>query len=204
MIVFVYNTSMFYIVALGNPGEKYAHTRHNVGWQALDHCLQAWQLPGLVESGGLSGRLTEGSVKGKDVTILYPTTFMNNSGSAVVKLVPKGEIENLIVVHDDIDLPFGEIKVVEGRGAGGNKGVASIIQKLGSKEFVRVRVGIAPKSFWTGKVKRPAGGGPLERFVLKPFTSSEQKQLPDVFQQVQTAIATIVSDGTEAAMNACN
>ena len=202
--VFMYNRGMFYIVALGNPGEKYQDTRHNVGWQAIDHCLYAWQLPQLVESGGLSGRLTEGVVAGEEVTVLYPTTFMNNSGSAVKKLVPKGEELNLIVVHDDIDLPLGEIKVVAGRGAGGNNGVSSIIGKLGTKDFVRVRVGIAPKSFWTGKTKRPAGGGPLERFVLKPFTKSEQKQLPELFVRVQAAVEAILSDGVKIAMNRHN
>lgn len=200
----VYNGHMYYIVALGNPGEKYKTTRHNVGWMAVDHCLDAWGLPQLVESGGLSGRLTEGVVAGSEVTVLYPTTFMNNSGSAVVKLVPKEEVAQLIVVHDDIDLPFGEIKVGVGRGAGGNNGVASIIQKLGSKEFVRVRVGIAPKSFWTGKTKRPRGGGPLERFVLKPFTKGESEQLVDVFIQVQRAIELVIREGAERAMNVCN
>lgn len=195
---------MFYIVALGNPGEKYSDTRHNVGWLAMDYCIDKFGLPGLVESGGLSGRLTEGVVVGNEVAVLYPTTFMNNSGSAVTKLVPKGEVGQLIVVHDDIDLPFGEIKVVQGRGAGGNNGVASIIQKLGSKEFVRVRVGIAPKSFWTGKVKRPTGGGPLERFVLKSFSGSEKKQLPEVFDKVRYALETLVVSGAEAAMNKCN
>lgn len=195
---------MYYIVALGNPGEKYEHTRHNVGWQVVDHCIKEWQVSNLVESGGLSGRLTEGIVQGGEVTILYPTTFMNNSGSAVVKLVPKGEVEQLIVVHDDIDLPFGEIKVGKGRGAGGNNGVQSIIDKLGSKDFIRVRVGIAPKSFWTGKVKRPQGGGPLERFVLKPFTGSEQKQLDEVFKRVREAIETVIAEGFEKAMNRFN
>ena len=195
---------MFYIVPLGNPGEKYADTRHNVGWQAIDSCVASWGLPDLVESGGLSGRITEGLVNEHEVTILYPTTFMNNSGSAVVKLVPKGDVGQLIVIHDDIDLPFGEIKIGHGRGPGGNNGVASIIEKLGSKEFVRVRVGIAPKSFWTGKTKRPQGGGPLERFVLKPFTSSEQKQLPEIFQQVQQAIELTITDGVVKAMNEFN
>ena len=195
---------MHYIVPLGNPGDKYQDTRHNVGWQAIDFCIGAWRLPSLVESGGLSGRLTEGVVQGGEVTILYPTTFMNNSGSAVQKLVPKGATGQLIVIHDDVDLPLGEIKVTQGKGAGGNNGVSSIIEKLGSKDFVRVRIGIAPKSFWTGKTKRPTGGGPLERFVLKAFTSSEQKQLVEVFPQVQRAIETILADGVTKAMNQCN
>ena len=195
---------MFYIVPLGNPGEKYQNTRHNVGWLAMDACRSAFSLPTLIEDKKLSGRVTEGMIAGETVTVLYPDIFMNNSGAAVAKLVPRKEISTLIVLHDDIDLPFGEIKVVYGRGAGGNNGVASIIQKLGSKDFTRVRIGIAPKSFWTGKTKRPAGGGPLERFVLKPFTSSEQKQLPAIFTQVQGAVESIISTGVEAAMNQYN
>lgn len=196
--------TMFHIVALGNPGEKYTHTRHNIGWLALDHCVHAWQLPQAVESSGLSGCITEGVVAGKEVSVLYPSMFMNNSGSAVVKLVSATEVQQLIVVHDDIDIPFGKLQIAKGRGAGGHNGVASIIQKLGTNDFIRVRIGIAPKSFWTGKVQRPAGGGPLERFVLRPFTSGEQKQLPAVFAAVQKAIETILIDGEAAAMNQWN
>lgn len=195
---------MYYIVPLGNPGDKYRNTRHNVGWQAMDFCIDAWRLPSLVESGSLSGRLTEGVVQGNSVTVLYPTTFMNNSGSAVQKLVSKTEIGQLIVAHDDIDLPLGEIKVAQGKGAGGNNGVASIIEKLGSKDFVRVRIGIAPKSFWTGQTKRPQGGGPLERFVLRNFTHGECKQLERVFLDVQQAIETIVTEGVSKTMNRFN
>lgn len=194
---------MFYIVPLGNPGEKYADTRHNVGWLALDYCRQAWQLPGLLESRADSGRVTAGVVGEAEVKILYPETFMNNSGSAVAKLVPKQSIQQLIVVHDDIDLPFGQIKLVKGRGGGGNNGVNSIIQKLGSKGFIRVRIGIAPTSFWTGKTKRPAGGGPLERFVLKTFSKTEQKELDFVYEKVKTALQVILKDGLETAMNTC-
>ena len=136
--------------------------------------------------------------------MLMPTTYMNSSGGAVAKLVPKGEVGQLIVLHDDIDLPLGEVKVSVGRGAGGNNGVQSIIEKLGSKDFVRVRIGIAPRSFWTGKVKRPRGGGPLERFVLQKFTGSEQKQLPEVFKTVNGAATTVVEGGAVAAMNRWN
>lgn len=80
----------------------------------------------------------------------------------------------------------------------------SIIEKLNSKDFIRVRVGIATKNFWTGKIRRPAGGGPLERFVLKPFTTKEQKQLLEVFEKVKRAIEMVVSEGAEVAMNKCN
>jgi PTH1 family peptidyl-tRNA hydrolase len=200
----VYCIDMYYLVPLGNPGEKYETTRHNVGWLALDYCRAAWQLPGLSESRADSGRVTQGVVQDTEVKIVYPDTFMNNSGSAVVKVVPRSDITQLIVIHDDIDLPFGEIKLVQGRGGGGNNGVSSIIQKLGSKDFIRVRVGIAPKSFWTGKTKRPAGGGPLERFVLKSFGKAEQKELDFVYEKVKTAIEIIMSDGLEAAKNQCH
>jgi PTH1 family peptidyl-tRNA hydrolase len=195
---------MYYIVALGNPGEQYARTRHNVGWVALDCALQAWGLPSVVAQRPVFGRVTDGVVAGVPVAVLYPDTFMNNSGSAVVKFVPPDEITHLIVVHDDIDLPLGEVKVSKGRGAGGNNGVASIIATLGSKEFVRVRIGIAPKSVLTGAVKRPAGGGPLERFVLKPFSLLEQRQLPAVYEKARLALELIVSEGVEEAMNRCN
>lgn len=195
---------MKYIVPLGNPGQAYETTRHNVGWLAMDHIINARSLPGLIEDKSMSGRSTGGLIGAKPVVTLYPDTYMNNSGSAVVKLVPKDEVADLIVLHDDIDLPFGEIKISKGRGGGGNNGVASIIQKLDSKDFVRIRIGIAPTSFWTGKMKRPQGGGPLERFVLKSFSSNERKQLPGLFDKVDAALQVIVEDGVETAMNQYN
>jgi len=194
---------MFYVVPLGNPGEKYERTRHNVGWQAVDLCLQAWGMPSLISDKKMSGRVTEGSLGEQYVRVLYPDTFMNNSGSAVVKFVPAKETAQLIVVHDDVDLPLGEVKISKGKGGGGN-GVQSIIQKLGTKDFVRVRIGVAPKSFFTGETKRPPGGGPLERFVLKPFGILEQRQLPAVYEKTRQAIEMIVQEGVEPAMNTCN
>jgi len=200
----VYTNWMKYIVPLGNPGTKYEHTRHNVGWLAMDHMIEALAWPHLIVDNKLSGRTTGGQIADEPVVVLYPDTFMNNSGSAVAKLLPKQAADSLIVLHDDIDLPFGVIKISKGRGGGGNNGVASIIEKLGSKDFVRIRIGIAPKSFWTGKTKRPSGGGPLERFVLKPFSPSERKQLPELFSTVDSAVEVIVGQGVEPAMNQFN
>lgn len=195
---------MFYIVGLGNPGEKYENTRHNIGWTVLDSIRTDCGFSSLHESSKFSGRVSEGMIGKKEVMMLYPDTYMNNSGAAVAKFVPRKEIGNLIVIHDDIDLPFGEIKIGYGRGAGGNNGVKSIIAKLGTKDFIRVRVGIAPKSFWTQETKRPKGGGPLERFVLKPFSKKEAKQLKDLQKHIVVALETVVHEGVEKAMNQYN
>lgn len=195
---------MHHIVGLGNPGEKYKNTRHNIGWLVLDYVREQVGMPSLVHEKQNSAEVTEGQVAGEPVTIIYPDTFMNNSGAAVVKFVKKNEAEKLIVLHDDIDLPFGQIKIGKGRGDGGNNGIKSIIQKLETKDFVRIRIGIAPRSFWTGKTRRPAGGGPLERFVLKPFSTKEAKQLADVQQLAYSALEEILKNGPEAAMNRFN
>jgi PTH1 family peptidyl-tRNA hydrolase len=195
---------MFYIVGLGNHGEKYQNTRHNVGWLVCDYVREQAKLPELIGDKAMSGRVTEGVIVGTPVRLLYPDTYMNNSGSAAVKFVPKAEIGNLIVIHDDIDLPLGEIKLGKGRGDGGNNGIKSLIEKLGTKDFIRIRIGIAPRSFWTGEVKRPKGGGPLERFVLKPFTTKEEAQLKEVKECAYGALQEILLHGLEIAMNKFN
>jgi len=195
---------MFYIVGLGNPGEKYADTRHNVGWLALDYVRLQTGLPHLITEKQNSARVTHGVVAGNDVQLIYPETFMNNSGAAVVRYVPKKDVHNMIVIHDDIDLPFGEIKIAKGKGAGGNNGVSSIVDSLGTKDFVRIRIGIAPRSFWTGEMKRPKGGGPLERFVLKPFGKKELLQLGEVKERVHDVLEHILKNGVEIAMNKYN
>lgn len=199
-----YNNEMFYIVGLGNPGHKYKNTRHNIGWTILDSIREHCSFSSLHDSSKFSGKVSEGMIGDTEVMMLYPDTYMNNSGAAVVKFVPSTDIKNLIVVHDDIDLPFGEIKIGYGKGAGGNNGVKSIIEKLGTKDFIRVRIGIAPTSFWTGETKRPKGGGPLERFVLKTFSSKEAKQLTALQKHIVVALETVMHEGVETAMNQYN
>jgi len=138
---------MLYIIGIREiPGKEYEHTRHNVGWMVLDY-LVSLSLPSPVSSSKYAGRISAGVLAGEEVMLLYPDTFMNKSGSAVKKLVPKGQEGNLVVVYDDVDIPVGEIKVSFGRGDGGHNGIKSIVASLGTKEFTRVRIGIAPKSF---------------------------------------------------------
>lgn len=192
---------MFYIVGLGNPGAEYKFTRHNVGWMALDY-LTSLGLASPVPSSKYAGRISEGVLAGEEVILLYPDTFMNKSGSAVKKLVPKGGESQLVVVYDDVDIPVGEIKVSFGRGDGGHNGIKSIINSLGTKDFVRVRIGIAPKSFF-GKTKRPKGDR-LPKHVLGNFKKREQKDLEEGLEKAKVAIETIVKQGIEKAMTVCN
>lgn len=200
----MYNSHyMHYIVALGNPGEEYVGTRHNVGWAAADVLVSEYQLTTPLMQSRLHGRVSEGHISEEEITLLYPETFMNHSGTAVASLVPKKKLERLIVLYDDIALPLGTIKLSTSRGDGGHNGVRSIIASLGSPDFIRVRIGIAQKSFLTGKAKRPVGAR-LPAFVLGHFTTREEKTLVEVLGRVQAAVEVIVTKGLPAAMNEFN
>ncbi|OHA63184.1 MAG: hypothetical protein A2842_00125 [Candidatus Wildermuthbacteria bacterium RIFCSPHIGHO2_01_FULL_48_25] len=153
---------MYLIVGLGNPGKKYEKTRHNAGFMVLDE-LEKKELP--------------------EARLLKPDTFMNDSGSAVLKATKNYKLptKNLVVVHDDIDIPLGKIKVSKGSGSAGHKGVESIIQALGTKDFTRIRIGILPPE---GK---PAD---VENFVLKPF---KKEELPLLTTAITSALSILES-----------
>lgn len=194
---------MYYIVGLGNPGKEYKNTRHNVGFTLLEAFVANVGLPSLHTSKTYNGLLSQGMVAGQEVTVFLPETFMNLSGGAVKKLVPKDELEKMVVVYDDIDLPLSSIKISFGRGAGGHNGIKSIVETLGTQDFLRIRVGIAQKSIWTGKLKRPKGEA-LASFVLGTFSSREQKELETVAQMMPEVFAVFVNKGKEAVMNKFN
>lgn len=200
---FVIITSMYYVVGLGNPGEKYTNTRHNVGFLIVDYLIEKCSSPKPMLSNQYVGYLSEGILDGHEVQFLKPETFMNQSGGAVKKLVPKGEEANLILIYDDVDLALGEIKISKGRGAGGHNGVQSVINSLGSKDFIRVRIGISPKSFWTGKTKRPPGEK-MGKYVLAKFKKRELEQVCEVGERAYGALQCILTDGIEKAMNQYN
>ncbi len=187
---------MITIVGLGNIGEEYKNTRHNVGWIVLESFINEHGLPSLVDSGKVSGAISEGMIGNTEVTILFPHTFMNNSGSAVRKVLSKDtDLKTLVVVHDDIDLPFGEVKIGIGRGSSGHNGVQSIIDTLSSKEFVRVRIGIGEKNIF-GILKRPRGEA-LSNFVLGMFKKGDSEKLEEIKKKADTAVMAIIQDGVE-------
>ncbi len=199
----VYNTEMFYIVALGNPGQEYEKTRHNVGWLAADALVAQYNFTKPIANARLNGLLSQGLIADTEVDLLYPTTFMNHSGQAALKLVPKGEAKQLIVLQDETALPIGQIKVSVGRQAGGHNGVQSIISALGTTDFVRVRIGVAPTTFFTGTMK-VIKGDKIASFVLGKFTGREEKVLAEVLEEVKVAVKTIIERGPNEAMNQFN
>lgn len=200
----MYNTCMFNLVALGNPGQKYQLTRHNVGFLALSFFAKKNDLPQGRKSAKYLGEVAEGVVAGNEVRLLYPDTYMNNSGQAVKKITTVSPVDSLIVLYDDVALPFGEVRISFGRGDGGHNGIKSIIEALGTKDFVRVRIGVGASSFWTGKLK-VLTGDQLAKFVLSSFSKSEQEKLEkDIFPRVQEVLLAIMTGGYEKAMNQFN
>lgn len=170
------------IVGLGNPKQEYEHTRHNIGADLVD------TLEDKLPKGGKVERLN---------------VYMNNSGGAVKKLVKsKKAAESLVVVHDDLDLPLGKVKISFGSSAGGHRGVKSIQTALKTQDFIRVRVGISP-STPGGKTKKPDGEDVVD-FVLGKFKPTEAEKLKKVKKVVGEALELIVTEGKEVAQTHVN
>jgi PTH1 family peptidyl-tRNA hydrolase len=188
------------IVGLGNPGKKYERTRHNVGFMVIERMLRGHALGELREK--FSALWTKGDVtvasRRHPVAMLLPQTFMNLSGDSVQPAATflKVEPSNIIVIHDELDLPWRDVRVKVGGGHAGHNGLRSIIQRLGTPDFVRVRVGIG----------RPPPGfkGDVADFVLQDFDAAERAELPDVLDRAAAAVEHIVQAGAASAMNVIN
>jgi PTH1 family peptidyl-tRNA hydrolase len=186
------------IVGLGNPGRAYAANRHNIGFSCLSYFARALAIK-LDKKQGLA-RTGTGVVEGNKVVLARPQTFMNNSGQSVSRLVRKFRVnpQDLLVIHDDLDLPLAKLRLSSGSGSGGHKGVNSIIAELGTKDFIRIRVGIG----------RPAKPNPTEEdiiaYVLSDFTPEEKKAISLVIPQVAEAILCLLTEGLTSAMNQFN
>lgn len=172
-------TKTVILVGLGNKGKEYDGTRHNIGFAALDNFIRATDLPAWVEKKDLKCLLTSGNVGNTRVIAIKPTTFMNLSGEAVQATAHFYKVANssIVVIHDELDIPFGQIRTRIGGQDAGNNGIKSIIQHLG-EDFGRIRIGIKASS-------------PMDSrdFVLAKFDESEKKQLPNLLKEA-TAILT--------------
>ncbi|KPJ57464.1 hypothetical protein AMJ49_00860 [Parcubacteria bacterium DG_74_2] len=191
---------MHFIIGLGNPTRKYQKTRHNVGFRVLDKFLKKNKFSKFKFSRKFNSMVSKGFFNKKEVILVKPKTFMNLSGSAVKKLsITYSSLPTeLFVIHDDLDLPLGEIKISFGRGSAGHKGVQSIIDKLGTKNFVRFRVGIRPAT----SDKRQATE--IEGFVLQKFNKEEEKILKKAIKKTVEAIKFSLKEGFKKAMNEFN
>lgn len=201
---------MYCVVGLGNPDGEYAKTRHNTGRLVLLHFLKKRCFPELVPSTKYCSLIAEREINGEKTLILWPETYMNNSGKAVAKAVKGAKAaQKLIVISDDLDLPLGTFKISYGRGSAGHRGVESIIKALKTKNFIRLRVGIMPTTP-RGKPKKPKGaqrrygGQNIIDFLLSDFKKPEQEILQKVSKRVNEALETLIVDGLEKAMNQFN
>jgi len=182
------------IVGLGNPGARYQFTRHNFGFLVLDQLAEDQEIT--ITQAGFDALWGKGIIEGQNVLLAKPQTFMNLSGKSVRKLTDffKIVVEDVLVVHDDLDLPFGTIRLKAGGGQGGHNGLRSIHDHLGGPEFQRVRLGIG----------KPAQRSAVEQYVLKPFTESELRFLPRIITTAGNAIREVISSGIKTAMNNYN
>lgn len=181
------------VVGLGNPGTRYRHTRHNVGFMVVDTLADRWRI-------GVGGRRHEaelgvGEIRGERVVLAKPQTFMNASGDSVAKLRRLYRLDppEILAVYDDLDLPLGKVRLRGDGGAGGHNGVASLIGVLG-KGFPRLRVGIG----------RPPGGADPVGFVLDAFEARESAAIQDALLRAADAVESWVADGLEPTMNIVN
>jgi PTH1 family peptidyl-tRNA hydrolase len=188
---------MILIVGLGNPGKKYSHTRHNIGFQILGDFREKNNFSAFRISKKFQAEISENKIANKKIVLAKPQTFMNESGKAVKALVNfyKTAPENLWIIHDDIDIPLGKIRISKGRTSAGHKGVQSTINELKTKNFTRIRIGISPKN---GKPKN------TERFVLQKFTKEEESALKGAVGKTTEAIEFALKNGLEKSMNEYN
>ena len=187
---------MFIIVGLGNPGNKYTRTRHNVGFRVIERLSQIYNIPLVEKELFVIGK---GALEGTESVLLKPLTYMNRSGIAVKKVlnkfyIPQDELAvKLLVIHDDLDLDTGKIKIRKNGSSGGHKGIEAIIQETGTKNFMRIKIGIGRER-----------DVPVEQYVLSNFRPHEKNLIEDAIINACDAVAVITTKGIEKAMNTFN
>ncbi len=195
---------MYTIVGLGNPGEEYENTRHNVGRMFVEAFSKKNELPDFSFDKKLNALTASGKIGGQKVLAILPETFMNKSGDAVGKAVKsKKAAEMLVVVHDELDLPLGRAKISFNKSSGGHRGVESIKKAVKTEEYVRIRVGISPSTAG-GKLKKPVGGEDVMKFILGKFSKKDEEILKKVSKNITEVLTLLVTEGKDRAMNEWN
>lgn len=182
------------IAGLGNPGRSYEQTRHNVGYKTVDALIDRWQTGPMQKSGKVL--LTRLIREDRELLLVKPLSYMNNSGNAVKGIFEKSkqDLDSMIVIHDDLDLPIGRLRIRKNGGSGGHKGVQSIIDHLKTKDFIRIRIGI----------DKPVDTNEVTDYVLTPFAKNEKNILKNVIERAVLGVESILSEGLISAMNAFN
>ena len=203
---------MYIIVGLGNPGDEYEMTRHNVGRIIASSFAKQFDLPEFENNKAFSGLVSKGEIEGKvdgkkvseKVMVILPETFMNKSGKSLADLITsEKKAENLIVIQDDLDLPFGTVKMVFNRGMGGHKGLESIKRAIKTEAFIRIKIGISPTTS-TGKLRKPKGEDKVVNFVLGRFKDDDVKELKKIAKRVAEGIFITITEDRLKAMNVLN
>jgi len=186
------------IVGLGNPGRVYANNRHNIGFICINHFARTHGIKFDRKQG--RARIGMGKVAGNEVVLAKPQTYVNLSGKSVSQLVPKFNIslDDLIIIHDDLDLPLGKIRLSYGSSSGGHKGIDSIINYLESQNFIRIRVGIGRPD------KAEISDDEIIAYVLSDFTPEQKQAIVQAIPRVTEAILCLLTDGLTQAMNKYN
>ena len=189
------------IVGLGNPERIYANTRHNIGFMCLNHFAKTQGIKFDKKQG--QARIGTGDVAGNKIVLARPQTYMNASGESVSRLVKRFDIDltDLIIIHDDLDLPLGKIRIRHGGSSGGHKGINSIIAHLGSRDFSRIRVGIGRPTAIDSPEFREAD---IIDYVLNDFTADEKETIAQTIPIVSEAVLCLLTEGLTAAMNKYN
>jgi PTH1 family peptidyl-tRNA hydrolase len=182
------------VVGLGNPGKEYENTRHNIGFEVVKKITEsAWK-----KNKKFNTEIAEEKIGNEKIIFLKPQTFMNNSGRAVAAAANFYKIKpvDILIVHDDIDLPLGKIRIKKDGSSGGHRGVESIIASLGTENFIRLKIGVAPET-------RPKTFD-AANFVLKKFSKNDKKLVDEIIKKATEAVAVILAGGIDSAMNQFN
>ena len=193
------NENMFLVVGLGNPGSEYAATRHNVGFMVVDELARRFGVS--VDHEKWQAYSAQLVLWGGKVCLLKPNTFMNLSGKAVARYVDfyKVRLGQILVVHDDLDMAPGRVKLVAGGGTGGHNGIRSLVECLGTRDFMRLKLGIGRP----GRVEH-FSGMPVEKYVLAPFSPDEKILLWQRMDSIEKGLKCLLGDGIAKAMNLLN